>query len=245
LIVNGCGAHTRGHVYYEGRLYSAMDLCRLIASMALSEIETEIKKFNGLFSFVKMNDNEIVLAVDHIRSMPLFYAFEDGNVYVSDDAFWILKQLSVVTLDEDAAEEFLVTGHVAGNETLYRQIKQVQAGEMVRIRTRVDKGGEINAFRYFLYRRDKEKELNTDRETLLTMLDNVLQKVFERAIKVLNGRTAVIPLSGGYDSRLVAMMLKRSGYENVVCFSYGVPGNMDSEVSRIIAESLGYKCGIQ
>ena len=241
MIVNGCGAHTRGHVYYEGRLYSAMDLCRLIASMALSEIEIEITKFNGLFSFVKMNDNEIVLAVDHIRSMPLFYAFEDGNVYVSDDAFWILKQLSVVTLDEDAAEEFLVTGHVAGNETLYRQIKQVQAGEMVRMRTRVDKGGEINAFRYFLYRRDKEKELNTDRETLLTMLDNVLQKVFERAIKVLNGRTAVIPLSGGYDSRLVAMMLKRSGYENVVCFSYGVPGNMDSEVSGIIAESLGYK----
>ena len=152
MIVNGCGAHTRGHVYYEGRLYSAMDLCRLIASMTLSEIETEIKKFNGLFSFVKMNDNEIVLAVDHIRSMPLFYAFEDGNVYVSDDAFWILKQLSVVTLDEDAAEEFLMTGHVAGNETLYRQIKQVQPGEMVRIRTRVDKGGEINAFRYFLYR---------------------------------------------------------------------------------------------
>jgi len=239
--MNGCAAHVRGHVYYEDRLYRDMDLCQLVSNMTSSEIEIEITKFNGFFSFVKVSDTEIILVVDHFRSMPLFYALENGDVYVSDDAFWILKQLSAVTLDEDAAEEFLVTGHVAGNETLYRQIKQVQAGEMVRIRTWVDKGGEINAFRYFLYRRDEEKELNTDRETLLTMLDNVLQKVFERAIKVLNGRTAVIPLSGGYDSRLVAMMLKRSGYENVVCFSYGVPGNMDSEVSRIIAESLGYK----
>ncbi|MBC7122580.1 MAG: hypothetical protein H5T94_05010 [Pseudothermotoga sp.] len=228
-------------MYYEDRLYRAMDLCQLISNMTSSEIEIEIKKFNGFFSFVKVSDNEIVLVVDHFTSMPLFYALEDGDVYVSDDAFWILKQLSVVTLDEDAVEEFLVTGHVAGNETLYREIKQVQAGEMLRIRTRVSEDGEINALRYFLYRRDKEKEFNTDRETLLTILDDVLQRVFERAIKVLNGRTAVIPLSGGYDSRLIAMMLRRSGYENVVCFSYGVPGNMDSEVSRIIAESLGYR----
>ncbi|MDI6863867.1 MAG: hypothetical protein QMC97_10865 [Pseudothermotoga sp.] len=134
-IMNGCGAHVRGHVYYEDRLYRDMDLCQLVSNMTSSEIELEITKFNGFFSFAKVSDTEIILVIDHFRSMPLFYALENCNVYVSDDAFWILKQLSAVTLDEDAAEEFLVTGHVAGNETLYRQIKQVQAGEMVRIRT--------------------------------------------------------------------------------------------------------------
>jgi len=58
-ITHGCGAHARGHVYYENRLYHGIDLCQLISKMTLSEIETEIKKFNGLFSFVKMNDTKL------------------------------------------------------------------------------------------------------------------------------------------------------------------------------------------
>ena len=59
-------------------------------------------------------------------------------------------------MDEEEAEEFLVTGHVAGNETLYKEIKQVKAGEMAKVGTRVNKSGGINALRYFSYRRGME-----------------------------------------------------------------------------------------
>lgn len=53
------------------------------------------------------------------------------------------------------------------------------------------------------------------------------------------GRQIAIPLSGGYDSRLIATMLKKLGYENVIAFTYGVPGNKDSEISKTTAEKLG------
>jgi len=64
--------------------------------------------------------------------------------------------------------------------------------------------------------------------------------VFERLIRSLDGRTAVIPLSGGLDSRLVAVWLKRLNYPHVVCFSYGSSGNSDSTVSKAVAEYLGF-----
>lgn len=63
----------------------------------------------------------------------------------------------------------------------------------------------------------------------------------KRLIKSLRGRTIVLPLSGGQDSRLIAIMLRRLGYENVICFSYGKEGNAESITSRKIADYLGYK----
>lgn len=51
----------------------------------------------------------------------------------------------------------------------------------------------------------------------------------------------VIPLSGGYDSRLIATLLVRRGYENILTFTYGVPGNKESAYSKKVADALGLK----
>ena len=62
---------------------------------------------------------------------------------------------------------------------------------------------------------------------------------FERLISWANGRTIVVPLSGGFDSRLIVLMLKRLGYARMITFSYGRPGNKESEISREVASALG------
>src|SRR5690606_32958713 len=64
---------------------------------------------------------------------------------------------------------------------------------------------------------------------------------FQKLINHANGRQIVVPLSGGYDSRLIVSILKELGYSNVICFSYGIKGNLEAEYSKKIAESLGYK----
>lgn len=70
-------------------------------------------------------------------------------------------------------------------------------------------------------------------------MEIVLKDVFNRLISFADGRTIVVPLSGGYDSRLIVMMLKNIGYENVITFSYGRSGNTESIVSEDVARSLG------
>ena len=81
-----------------------------------------------------------------------------------------------------------------------------------------------------------------DEAALMREFDRVLAGVFADLAERLGGRKAVIPLSGGLDSRTVAAMLKRVGYGNVVCFSYGRAGNAEeTPMSKRVAEGLGFE----
>jgi len=51
----------------------------------------------------------------------------------------------------------------------------------------------------------------------------------------------IIPLSGGYDSRTIVNYLYKMGIKNVICFTYGMESNIQSEISRQVAEALGYE----
>ncbi|MCB5246640.1 MAG: asparagine synthase C-terminal domain-containing protein, partial [Candidatus Cloacimonetes bacterium] len=62
--------------------------------------------------------------------------------------------------------------------------------------------------------------------------------VFERLIRSANGRTLVVPLSGGLDSRLVAVMLKRLAYPKVICYTFGNALQDECITSRKVAKFL-------
>jgi asparagine synthase (glutamine-hydrolysing) len=73
--------------------------------------------------------------------------------------------------------------------------------------------------------------------------EEVLLRVFNRLISIANGRQIVVPLSGGYDSRLIVFMLKLLKYDNIIAFSYGKKDNEESIISNYIAKELGIKWG--
>jgi len=198
--------------------------------------EKILKNNNSFFSMVLETEKNIYAAVDHLRMYPLFYSIRNGSAYLSDDANWIRQRIQEQEMDEIAATEFLMTGYVTGSDTLYPGVKQLQAGEYL-IYNRISKSVKVNRYSEFAI----SKELGFNKETALNKLDQIHINVFERLIESLNGRTAVLPLSGGYDSRVIAMMLKRLGYENVICFTYGRPGNWEAKVSKEIADSLDYE----
>jgi len=88
---------------------------------------------------------------------------------------------------------------------------------------------------YFRYTR-----VYAEADLSLRALDRMHERVFGRLIDSLGGRPVLIPLSGGYDSRLVAVMLKRLGYSNVTCFSYRGKHRGECETSRKVARFLNY-----
>ena len=63
----------------------------------------------------------------------------------------------------------------------------------------------------------------------------------KRLVDYANGRQLVIPLSGGYDSRLIVLKLKELKYENVICFTYGKRDNWEAIISKNVADELGYE----
>ena len=54
-------------------------------------------------------------------------------------------------------------------------------------------------------------------------------------------RQVIVPLSGGYDSRLIIAMLYRLNYKNIICYTIGDENSEEVEIAKAVAKSLGFK----
>lgn len=215
---------------------SGTDFSLITSIISEKEFVNAVTSLRGCFAIIVNNGNEVYAAVDRVRSIPLYYCIKHESIYLSDNPCWIQQQITENQFDELAKLEFLFTGYVTGSDTLSANVKQIQSGEMLII-DKVSKS--IQTRRYYQY--IHVEPLMASGKDLLRILDEVLLNIFERLVCWANGRTIVVPLSGGYDSRLVVLMLRRLGYRNVLTFSYGRPNNREASVSRQVAARLEFK----
>ena len=232
-------SYIRGYAFLGHRSISRDEFYRLLSSQgSFFGFMQVLRQLNGFFAAVHRIGETVLVAEDRTRSFPLFYGSGRDGFYLSDDPRWVRDQVGDRRLDRVSASEFLLTGYVTGNDTLYPHVKQVQAGEIVVIRP-VDSRLHFQGFRHYQYTHGNYFEKSA--EELHVLMDEILLRVFERLTWFADGRTLVVPLSGGYDSRLIVLMLKRLGYGNVIAFSYGRQGNAESQVSREVARALGIR----
>lgn len=242
---NSARAWIRGSVYLNKKFHrsvNASSLFSIIESVLGDEHVADISNFlaqlNGFFAIVIQSGQNCFAAVDRVRSIPLFYGQVNGQIFLSDDAEYVRKSVGDIEIAPVARQEFLFTGYVTGNETLFPNVRQLQAGECLWI-NQTENGQELTTHRYYRFLHT-EPDVPVDDETLLNELDAVSEKCVQRLIDYADGGQIVVPLSAGYDSRLIVSLLRRLGYENVLTFSYGKPDNYESRISKAVAESLNY-----
>ncbi len=189
---------------------------------------------NGNFAVVFDSPDVIHLGVDGVRSIPLFYRQEGTTLLVSDDIRQLHRDDDAI--DEESLIEFATAGYVTGSHTLFSAIAGLQSGECV---SWFPSENRPRVQRYYRYLCSYDADASV--EELCEAFDEALITAFKRVIETLNGQQVVVPLSGGLDSRLVAAMLKRCGYDSVVCLCYGMANSCEAVRSRTVAESLGYR----
>lgn len=226
----------RGHLYYKECFYNGN------INSILNEIKTEeeffesLKQFNGNFCLIFNFDGKTYLVADRIMSFPLFYSKAGTDVYVADSIEQLKSALKINSVDKHVAKEFLAAGFVLRNSTVFENIKFVLAGTCAVIDNQT---GQVTIRRYFNH--VHKNYIHGDMNELVSMLERATDSVFKRMTKELDGRQIALFLSGGYDSRLVAVMLHKCHYKNVICFSFKTRKGKEEEVARGIADDLGYK----
>lgn len=200
----------------------------------LDDIKRRLETLDGHFSFILETKNKIYLVADRLRTMPLFYSIEH-NCLVSDSTD-LFKEYYDARYNSVNREQFLSTGYVLGSDTMLDKVYQVQAGEIVCIEKNSLK---VERLDYFLYRYGEAFTLNG--LELLEELESVYDSVFKSLVEKLNGLPVILPLSGGYDSRLIIHMLFKHGYKNVTCFTYGDKNNWEVSISKSVANYYGYE----
>lgn len=217
----------------DNKLYENDSLLSYFSTIKNSDdFEEKLKNTNGMFCVIIENSTNLFFAVDRNRTMPLFYDTDGITITDSTEKF----NFNSDNFDKKGIDEYLNCAYITGTDTLVPNIKQCQAGEFCNIDKNQHK---IKTKRYFEF---EHKDFYTfNDEKLINILDKSYLEVFKRTINLLDGRTAVVPLSGGYDSRLIVEMLSRLKCKNVICFSYGKKGNWESEISKKVANYFGYK----
>ena len=215
----------------------------------------------GRLAAIRIDDDEVVLAQDRLRSWPLFWALEDlggpehagdcgtgpervrsgGRLIVSDDSTLMRGAVTSPRLDPRARREFLDAGFVTGTDTLLAGVHQTEQGAVVRIDRTTGKASTVN---HSLARFSEEADMVADPEEFAALLSEALDAGLGRVLKDLDRRPGsprlVLPLSGGLDSRLLAAWLTLHGaLDRTVAFTYGRPGSREVEVSRSVAEAVG------
>jgi asparagine synthase (glutamine-hydrolysing) len=226
-----------GYAHLDERYLDARQLAeRVNASPDLDSWRSLVSRLNGCFALVTSRRGLQAAAVDRVRTIPLFFAVRGADAWLTDDAPWLRGVLGQRERNTLAEEEFALTGYVTGRDTLDCNIHQITAGCVADFSRPA--GSPPAIARYYRFH---HTELTTaPHARLIEDLVGVHERVFRRLVRSVDDRTIVVPMSGGYDSRLIGVSLRDLGCRKVICYSYGVPGNWESKISRELAEYLGF-----
>jgi asparagine synthase (glutamine-hydrolysing) len=216
---------------------------RIIDPLTSNSLKFEVPKLadlkytSGLFSLIIRKEDELMLVADIIRSFPIIYGFHRNKLFVTDNLEEFQNENGLLEIDNDKLEEFIASGMVYGNRTVYKNVFGLQAGEIVTIRN-----NEISSERYFKYSPTLKPVFYENIIEFTNSFDKVMLSVFSAMIdQNPNVHHWVVPLSGGHDSRLIVNYLYRLGVKNVICFTYGTPNNEQARISKMVADALDYE----
>lgn len=184
-------------------------------------------------ALVVVTDERVEIFQDRIRSYPVLYT-TTGELVIGDDPHAIARHVPL-RLAKDSVREFDAMGFVSGTDTLYEGLAQTLQGT----RTTIDvatREVSVEDWGRFAFARERTNDTDEFEASFSAALDEVLGRLVDEA----GSHQIVVPLSGGFDSRLLIAWFVSHDVRNVVTFTYGVKDSRESHISSRIAAAAGY-----
>lgn len=186
-----------------------------------------LKNIDGNFAAVVNTIEYCLASVDRVRSFPLFYKIDNQKILITDA---ILQKENEFIFDEKAISTFKKIFCTEGSDTLLQNWKQVQPGEFIFINKLT---GDFSINRYFVFR-NKLPTIRIDAVELRMLILNVFQSILDK----IGNRPIIVPLSAGYDSRLIVIAIKELKAKNIFTYTYGRQDSFEKPIAEKIAQKL-------
>ena len=190
-----------------------------------------LKYTPGHFSLVIDRDDWQLGVVGRHQLFPVFYKEGERLAFAT-----AATRLGEVNLDSPQAQVFSYAAFCPGETTSVNGVKQLAAGSYIW----QNKGAADNKVRGFYFDHWHTYPPTAPQSPRPEALRQICYDIIDYTIAQANGGPIALSLSGGYDSRLLAILLKDRGYDNVHCLTYGNPDSFETKRARQTAEALGY-----
>lgn len=217
--------------------YKTVDTTDLIRKMRKAS-PTFFDYFHGSFVGLLFDkkSRQLIAFNNHTGTKKLFYYWGNDVLICSTDLYTLSQAMASQGItrhwDEEASWLLLNSGFMHEDYTLLREVKQVTAGRYLQL-----DNATVTINDYFNL---KNITPNQDsKEEILKQLDHL----FDEALKVeyeldrRYGLEGVSTLSGGLDSRMVALRSLELGYDRQDWFNFSEPGYADEIIARDLASA--------
>ena len=195
-----------------------------------------LHRLNGMFAFSIWDKQEkkLTLVRDRMGVKPLYYSFFNESFYFASEQKALFTAGVPLKIAQNGLEEYVFNRFVAGENTLYENIKKLLPGHFMTIaengKITIEKWWDLKAQ---IQKQDKIKDpVNWFRNTFDDSIK--LRMVSDVPVGVL--------LSGGVDSSSVLASLKYQNFKDINTFNIGFKEEEHNEahLAKLMAEKCNY-----
>lgn len=224
------GIYVKGYCHTNSKVIDGDSLLKYFSVDTTKDLEQRLKDANGIFAVIINTPQLKAAAIDGTRLYPLHYTLSNGELTITDQPDNILCQEN--TLNEQGIQDYLTSSFTLAGETLINEISQIKPFHYI---TYNNKTLQEREYKNFLFKKSDEQSLSEEQ------LAQTIRQAFTRVMESIRGRQVVVPLSGGYDSRLIATLLYQTGYKNVICYTLGDAESDECTTAIKVCKQFGYK----
>ena len=221
--------------FKDHRIPEDSDCIVLLAALESFGVDI-LPKLNGVFSFVYYDSiqRKLIVGNDRYGFHPFYYLYDKNILYFASEVKAILQIADEDRTDWEAWADFFYIGHMMGQKTLVKNIKNLDAGQWL-----LYQEGQLTKKKYY----DFTKMETLDPEEISTeKVASLFTQAVERRID--HNLPNSVLLSGGFDSRLTLSALVDLGIKpRVVALQHADEyKGLDGAIALRFAKSLGLTC---
>ena len=240
-------------IVIDGVILNSKELVNKYAGINLAETIYKMFQSNGIgfvdelrgnfYGFIyEEKSNTWYAFTNHLGNKPLYYYYnKEREIFcVSSDLFdivSIMKKLNIqVELDELGAYYMLTFGYMLMDTTMISEVKKVEPGTIL---TYVDK--KLSKEEYYFI--DNEDYINDSEDKIISNMYELFNISIDQSFRkdVENGYKHISYLSGGLDSRIIGIVAKEMGYDNITTLTFAENNSRDEKIARSIAADYKFE----
>lgn len=230
-------SNKEGLIIYKGYLYNNNFSNILKNIFKIKNKKKYLNELDGLYAFIIKKNNTIIIGVDKISSIPVFYQIDKNEIVISNKT-QLIQEYKKNFLSKSSLISFFMSGYTIGNSTIYQNIKMLDAGNFLIS----DKKNLFKKLKYYEFSPWNFKT-KVNYKLLQKKYHECNLKVFTKIKNYCenNNLGIAVALTAGYDSRLIVAMLNKLKFKNLICFTYGIKNNYEVKAAKKICKFLNIK----